>query len=276
MIDTGMFLGVLLKLLPVLYGIALVTYIVLFVSNDPRIRRLARPLLLVAVIANVVYVLAYTMYFEHIPMVNVYQVLGGVGFALAVIYVWVESKTETLHTGSFVLGLVLVFQVLNSIFPKLDHEVPEILQSKLFSVHVSAAVLGYSAFALAAVYGVLYLLQYRAIRKQRFGLIFRRLPSLDILDRMNYYASAAGFALLTLAILTGAVWSSQVFGNVKIDPKVMVAILTWVVYGVSLVGRHVVSWQGPRMAFSSVVGFLVILFSMFAVNFFLTKFHVFV
>jgi ABC-type uncharacterized transport system permease subunit len=276
MIDTGMFLGILLKLLPILYGVALVNYLVFFVSNDPRVRRLARPTLLLAVIANVVYVLGYTTHFEHIPMVNVFQVLGGVGFAVAVIYVWVEAKTDTLHTGSFVLALVLIFQVLNSMFPKLDHEVPEILQSKLFSLHVTAAVLGYSAFALAAVYGVLYLLQYRAIRKQKFGLVFRRLPSLDILDRMNYYASAAGFALLTLAIVAGGVWSSQIYGSVKIDPKVMVAILTWVVYGVSLGGRHLVSWQGPRMASSSVVGFLVILFSMFAVNFWLTKFHVFV
>jgi ABC-type transport system involved in cytochrome c biogenesis permease subunit len=93
---------------------------------------------------------------------------------------------------------------------------------------------------------------------------------------MNYYASAAGFVLLTLAIVAGGWWSSQIYGSVKIDPKVMVAILTWVVYGVSLAGRHLVSWQGPRMASSSVVGFLVILFSMFAVNFWLTKFHVFV
>ena len=216
MIDTGMFLGILLKLLPVLYGVAFVNYVVVFVSNGPRMRRVARPSLLLAVITNVIYLLGYTMHFEHIPMVNVFQVLGGVGFAVAVIYVWLEAKTETLHTGSFILGLVLIFQIINALFPKLDREVPEILQSKLFSLHVSAAVLGYSAFALAAVYGVLYLLQYRAIRKQKFGLIFRRLPSLDILDRMNYYASAAGFALLTLAIVAGAIWSSQIYGNVKI------------------------------------------------------------
>lgn len=276
MIDTGMFLEILLKSLPVLYGIAFVCYVLVFIKDHRRVRRIARPTLLVAVGANVVYFLAYTTHFEHIPMVNVFQVLGSVGYAVALVYVWVETKTETIYTGPFVLGLVLIFQVLNSMHPKLDHEVPEILQSKLFSVHVTAAVLGYSAFALAAVYGVLYLLQYRAIRKQKFGLVFRRLPSLDILDHMNYYAAAVGFALLTLAIVAGAVWSAQIYGSIKIDPKVMVAILTWVVYGISLGGRHLISWQGPRMASSSVVGFLVILFSMFAVNFWLTKFHVFV
>jgi ABC-type transport system involved in cytochrome c biogenesis permease subunit len=171
---------------------------------------------------------------------------------------------------------VLIFQIINTAFPKLDRQVPEILRSTLFSIHVSAAVLGYSAFAVAAVYGLLYLLLYRVIRHKKFGLLFQRLPSLDILDRMNVVAASAGFICLTVAILAGTVWSHRVFGGVNVDPKVLVALLTWVVYGLALAGRRFVSWKGPRMAFSSVVGFLVILFSIFAVNFFLTKFHVFV
>ena len=276
MIDTGLLLTILLVVLPVLYGVALFNYILVFVTNDRLARRLARPILTTAVLVNFVYLLVYTVFFEHIPMVNVYQVLGCVGFAVAATYLWVESRTGTLHTGPFILALVLVFQVVHSLFPKLDDDVPEILKSALFSVHVSAAVLGYSAFAVAAVYGVLYLLQYRAIRNQSFGLVFRRLPSLDILDRMNYYAAASGFVLLTVAIGIGALWSTRVFGEVHVDPKVLVAVLTWVLYGAAIIARRYITWRGPRMAFSSVLGFVVVLFSMFAVNFFLTKFHVFV
>jgi ABC-type uncharacterized transport system permease subunit len=276
MIDTALMLKVLINLLPVLYGVALFNYILAFVTNDEKIRKLARPVLTVAVVTNFIYVLAYTVFFEHIPMVTVYQVLGGVGFAVAVTYLWVESRTGTPHTGPFLLGLVLVFQIVNALFPKLDRDVPDILQSTLFSVHVSSAVLGYSAFAVAAIYGVMYLLQYRVIRNKTFGLVFRRLPSLDILDRMNYYAAGVGLGLLTVAILAGLLWSSRLYGSVQFDPKVMVAVITWIVYGSALLGRRYTSWRGPRMAYTSVVGFVAVLFSMFAVNFFLTKFHVFV
>jgi ABC-type transport system involved in cytochrome c biogenesis permease subunit len=276
MIDTGLVISVLLHLLPALYAVAFFDYLLAFVTEEALVRRLARPLLSLAVLANLAYFLAYTFFFEHIPMVTVYQVLGAVGFAVAATYLWVEARAETPHTGPFILGLVLVFQVMNTVFPKLDREVPEILQSTLFSVHVSAAVLGYSAFSLSAVYGLLYLLQYRAIRKKRFGLFYRRVPSLDILDRMNYYAAAIGFGFLTAAIVTGSLWSAEIFGEVQIDPKVLVAVITWVLYGVALLGRKFTSWQGPRMAFSSVLGFVIVLFSMFAVNFLFTKFHVFV
>jgi HemX protein len=276
MIDTKLILNVLLELLPVLYGVAFFNYLLVFFSDDETVRRLARPLLWSAVIANVAYFMGFTVFFEHIPMVTVFQVMGAVGFAVAATYLWVEAKTKTPYTGPFILLLVLIFQVLNTLFPKLDPYVPDILRSMIFSFHVSAAVLGYSAFAVAAVYGLLYLLQYRSIRNKRFGLIFRRLPSLDILDRMNYYASVAGFALLTAAIILGAIWSTHVFGAVHPDPKVLVALGTWVLYGLAILGRHVTSWRGPRMAYSSLFGFVFVLFSMFAVNFFLTKFHVFV
>jgi ABC-type transport system involved in cytochrome c biogenesis permease subunit len=93
---------------------------------------------------------------------------------------------------------------------------------------------------------------------------------------MNLYAVRVGFVFLTVAIIVGSLWSRHVYGAVQIDPKVLVAVLTWGVYGLALLGRRFTTWRGPRMAFSSVVGFVVILFSVFAVNFFLTKFHVFV
>jgi ABC-type transport system involved in cytochrome c biogenesis permease subunit len=276
MIDTQLIIAILINLLPVLYLAAFIDYVIVFATEKPTARRLARPLLVTAVGANIAYFLAFTLFFQHIPMVTVFQVLGAVGFAVAATYLWVETRAGTPYTGPFILGLVLVFQVLNTLFPKLDREVPEILQSLLFNIHVTAAVLGYSAFALSAVFGVLYLLQYRVIRHKIFGLVFRRLPSLDILDRMNFYAVRFGFVFLTVAIIVGSIWSRHIYGAVQIDPKVLVAILTWVVYGFALVGRQFTTWRGPRMAFSSVVGFVVILFSMFAVNFFLTRFHVFV
>lgn len=283
MINTKLILGVLIHLLPVLYGIAFFDYLLLFITEDKLVRRLARPLLWTAVGVNLAYVLGYTIFFEHIPLVNVYQVLGGLGFAIALTYLWVESRTGTPYTGPFLLFLVTVFQVIQTLFPKLDRDVPEILRSALFSAHVIAAVLGYSAFAVAAVYGLLFLLQYQEIRTKRFGIFFRRLPSLDILDRMNFYAAAGGFVFLTIAIVLGVWWSTRaavvdpdLYGGAHLDPKVYVALLTWVLYGLALLGRRFISWGGARMAYSSVIGFLVVLFSMFAVNFFLTKFHVFV
>lgn len=279
MIDTTFLLGLLLGALPILYAVTFFNYVLVFATEDRTVRRLARPLLTTAVGANLFYVLGFTVYFEHIPMVNVYQVVGMVGFAVAAIYYWVEARTGSLHTGPFVLFLVVLFQLVSSLFPKLDREMPEILRSTLFSVHVSAAVVGYSALVLSGVYGLLYLMMYHRIRSKSFGLIFRRLPPLDVLDRMNVAAAMVGFGFLTLAIAVGSIWTARLFGDLShlvTDPKILVAVLTWAMYGVALGGRRWSNWGGTHTAYSTTVGFLAVLFSMFAVNFFMSKFHVFI
>ena len=67
MIDTGLLLSILLNLLPVLYGVALINYVLVFVTNNSLVRRLARPILTVAVLVNLIYLLTFTVFFEHIP-----------------------------------------------------------------------------------------------------------------------------------------------------------------------------------------------------------------
>lgn len=276
MINTPGLLWLLLYLLPLTYFVALVDYMLAFFTDSPRARRLAYPLLVTSVVLNAVYFAVFTAYYEHIPMVSVHQVFGAVGLAVAATYTFVERRSGNPHTGTFVLFLVLLCQVVNATYPRLDHYVPELLQSVLFSFHVSAAMLGYSAFALAAIYGLMYLLLYNSMRAKKFGIFFRRLPPLIVLDRMNFYAAIVGFAFLSVSMVLGLAWSSVAFDKMRIDPKIGVAMVTWLLYGSSILGRHYRSWRGPRLAVSSLVGFVVVLFSMFAVNFFFTKFHIFV
>jgi ABC-type uncharacterized transport system permease subunit len=276
MINTPGLLWLLHYLLPFSYFVTLVNYMVAFFTDSPRAKRFSYPLLVASVTLNAVYFAIFTAYYQHIPMVTVHQVLGAVGLAVAATYTFVERRSGTPHTGGFVLFLVLLCQVVGASHPRLDHYVPELLRSVLFSFHVSAAVLGYSAFALAAVYGLMYLLLYNTMRTKKFGLLFQRLPPLVVLDRMNFYATVVGFAFLTVAILLGFVWIAFALEKMRVDPKIGVAMLTWLLYGLSIVGRQYRSWRGPRLAFSSLLGFVVVLFSMFAVNFFFTKFHIFV
>lgn len=280
MIDAQWILGSLLHLLPVLYGIAFFDYLLVFLTEDKTVRRLARPLLFAAVGLNLLFLLGYTVYFEHVPLVSVYQVFGAIGFSLAVTYLWVESRTETPYTGPFILFLVMVFQIVNAEAPSLEPDFDRVLESPIFGFHVSSAVLGYSAFAAAAVYGLLYLLLYRQMRGKRFGLVFRRLPSLDILERMNFYASVVGVTFLGLGIILGAVWGIREaqreyspYGLDRPDAKVITAIATFVIYGLNVLGRRFRGWRGKQLAYTSLFGFILVLFSVLGVNFFFPTFH---
>lgn len=280
MINAHWVLEGLLHLLPVFYGIAFFDYLLVFVTEDKTVRRLARPLLVTAVALNVVFLLGYTIFFEHVPLVSVFQVFGAIGFSLAVTYLWVESRSGTPYTGPFILFLVMVFQIVNAEANALEPAFPALLRSRIFSFHVSSAVLGYSAFAAAAVYGLLYLMLYRQMRGKHFGLVFRRLPPLDVLDRMNFYASIVGVVFLGLAIVLGAVWGireaqrpDSPYALDRPDAKVVVAVVTFLIYGLNVVARKAITWRGPQLALTSLIGFIFVLFSVLGVNFFLPTFH---
>ena len=55
MIDAKLLLSALLELLPVLYGVAFFDYVLVFATDESTVRRLARPLLMTAVVANLIY-----------------------------------------------------------------------------------------------------------------------------------------------------------------------------------------------------------------------------
>jgi len=57
------------------------------------------------------------------------------------------------------------------------------------------------------------------------------------------------------------------------DPKEVWSAITWVLYAALLHQRLTVGWRGRRAAIMAVIGFVVILFTFFGVNFFLKGHH---
>jgi cytochrome c-type biogenesis protein CcsB len=140
------------------------------------------------------------------------------------------------------------------------------LQSNWLLIHVVTAFLGYAGFALAFGAAILYLLQERRPRTS--------LPPLAQLDRLIYRATVLGFLLLTLGILTGAVWAETAWGRYwSWDPKETWSLITWLIYATLLHARLLKGWQGRRIAWLAVLGFIAVLFTYFGVSFLLTGLH---
>ncbi len=94
------------------------------------------------------------------------------------------------------------------------------------------------------------------------------LPALEQIDRHVYRAVAYGFPLLTLVIITGAVWAQYVWQRWwSWDPKETASLVTWLVYAGYLHGRRQRNWTGKTSATIVLVGFLAVLFTFAGVNF---------
>jgi ABC-type uncharacterized transport system permease subunit len=260
-------------LLPMLYGMAALAYTVDFFRGDPLAIRLARPLLAATVGLHAIYLALRTGLYEHIPLASIYEVMTTVAFAVAVVYLYVELRAKTHKTGMFLLAFSFIFQTLSSAFISNTGSFPAILQSPLFSVHTLSAVLGYTAFAVSAIYGILYLMLYHDLKTSRFGLVYRRLPPLDVLAMMSLRAAVAGVAFLTVTIACGAVWAAQRFPGFWEDPKFIMTGVVWLVYSAGIAMHYGLGWTGRRTIWFSLFGFALILLSVMAARFWLPSFH---
>lgn len=96
----------------------------------------------------------------------------------------------------------------------------------------------------------------------------RALPSLENIDQAIYRSIAYGFPLLTMVIITGAVWAQHVWQRWwSWDPKETASLVTWLIYAGYLHGRRNRNWQGRASARFAVLGFLAVLFTFAGVNF---------
>ena len=100
------------------------------------------------------------------------------------------------------------------------------------------------------------------------GRFAAALPSLEQIDLAIYRAIAFGFPLLTMVIITGAVWAQHVWQRWwSWDPKETASLVTWLVYAGYLHGRRNRGWHGKASARFAVLGFLAVLFTFAGVNF---------
>ncbi len=268
-------------LLPLGYLLAALAYLMVFMESPEWARKWSTLFTVAVAGAHLVYLVLATVAFQHVPVANAWEGFTFIAFAMVVVYLVLEWRSGDKATGIFLLVPVLFFQVLSSAFVTHTREVDEILRSPLFGVHVTAALLGYVALSVAAVYGAMYSLLYRELKKGHVGLIFRRLPSLETLSRFNMGAVLLGWIGLTMAIIWGTVWAEGLSsagllqGTLYTDPKFFLTMFLWLLYGLALGGRYFLNWPGRQLAHVTLVAFVLMVGSSLAVNLVLPSFHQF-
>jgi len=125
-----------------------------------------------------------------------------------------------------------------------------------FVFHTSIATAGMAALAVSFAMSVLFLIKDRALRARGGPKLLTRVPSLETVDRIGFQALMWGFPLLTIGIVTGMVYNTELHDRLWTwGFKEVFPVLAWGVFAVLLWARFARGVRGRRSAFLSIAGF---------------------
>jgi cytochrome c-type biogenesis protein CcsB len=264
----------LLKATALFYFVGALFYLFFIVTQKERGARLGRMFLLVGVILHAAGFAVRYAIAGYTPVTNLFESLSFFALAIAATFLVVEVRYNLRILGSFVAPLAFTFSIFAAFLPGEVAGVAPALNSYWLPIHVLLLFVGDAVFAVAFGAGIMYLLQEKQVKRKKMGAIFRRLPSLDVLDDINYRCLTIGFPLLTMGIITGSIWAEYAWGSYwSWDPKETWSLITWLLYAALLHGRLTVGWRGRKAAILAIVGFGAVLFTFLGVNLLLPGLH---
>lgn len=178
---------------------------------------------------------------------------------LTVLVYWLASfryNMEGLQT--LVLPGAAICLLLPLVFPE-AHAIAH-TELPLFKVHLLISLLAYSLFTIAAVHAVLMALAERRLHGHALSRILEKLPPLLAMEALLFRIITAGFVLLTLSILSGVMFSEELFHKpLQFSHKSLFALLSWGIYAALLGGRRIYGWRGRTAILWTLAGFAMLL-----------------
>ncbi len=271
-------------LLPMVYLIVWACYMWLFLTDHPLARRLVTKVALTAVFLDLAATIHLALELQRLPMGGPLEFLGLLALAMLTTYLVIEKRLGAKNTGFLITGMALLLKFLSSALVTPAREASPYLSDPGFAGHAVLILLAYTALSLSFLYAILYLILARQLMRRQFGLLFRRLPSLDVLERMSVGAVELGLPMLFIGLCLGHLWMYDLAERLTpelaamlspYDPKIMATWVIFLAYAGGVAGYRFLGWRGRRMNIMAVVGYLTVVMAMGLIQHFFPSFHKF-
>lgn len=232
---------------------------------EPRISRARRPMLWALLALHVGLFAVHGASAGGFPRFDTWMSISSVALATVLLFTGVTFRAPQPTVGALVLFVAGVLQMISSMFAETHVTGAERPASAATAVHVVTAALASASVVLSGLYGFLYLLLLRQMKRQTFGALFRRLPDLTQLAAMTRRAALAGFLGLALGINVGIgiAHAKGVSGFHYTDPTVLLLLGVWLHFGLIAFSRRIRGLSAQRASLAAVAGLAVLLGTLF-------------
>jgi len=137
-----------------------------------------------------------------------------------------------------------------------------------FTLHLIVAVMAYAFLTLAVIEALLLNLQENRLRQREPGRLLKALPPIQTMEKLLFLFAGVGFILLTLTLISGAVYNKFLLGvSLTFNHHTVLTIIAWVIFGVLMVGHFRFGWRGRYAAHWTIGGFVVLVLAYFGTKY---------
>ena len=243
----------------VLYFAAAVLQFIGTLFKKDKVARIAWLVFLASLAAQTAYLLVRGVTARRLPLSNQFEFATAFAWGIALMLLIVRLRLKADWLSVAVMPMVFLVLSYAALQPREVTELMPALRSAWFGFHIGAAVFSYSAFIIAGCVGLRYLIVSKKGSADELKL--------HQMDYLSYRMIALGFLLLTITILSGALWAEQAWSAFWTwDPKEVWALITWIIYAVYLHLRLRGKRKGTVMAWYAMIAVPVVLFTFAGVN----------
>lgn len=245
-----------LRVTLVLYSLGLGHALLTVFTRRARLFSFVLSMISLAAVFHLVSIVEDAIETQRFPVTNFHQSVSFLAFAItcAFLVAYWRYKFQALSVFIFPLVFMLTLSSAVGTSPKLENP---LLRSGWLWVHVLLLFAGYAMLFVTFVAGLMYILQERELKSKKPRSLYHYLPPLEQLDDLAHKTLALGFPLMTLGIISGALWAAAEWGSRwPLDPKVALSFASWLIYLALIFTRWTAGWRGRRAAYFAIAGFV--------------------
>lgn len=198
---------------------------------------------------------------------------------LAMLLYYVENlKYTTLQSLQILILPLVLLSILSTIIFTSTKIITAYTNYSGFYLHFFSVMLAYSFLTLAAIHAVFMNfistdlkinINNNAFENQQLkALLFKNLPPLLTLEKILFDTILIGFVCLSFGLITGLFFSEELLGQpMNFNHKTIFGIISWITFGVLLLGRYIKGWRGKVAMKLTLTGFTFLILAYLGTHF---------
>ncbi len=256
------------------YLLSFVFYLVKFETVNERVPSWGPRAALAALILHAGYFLFLTIQTGRCPITTLPEMLSLFAFLIVLFALIAEKRYKAGYLALFSLPMAVFGSVVSAYLLKSQQNLAE-EASVWIRLHTGFILIGFAGLVISVAGALMYLMQSYQLKSKHPGLTFLKLPPLGRLDRIHFVSLGWGVLFYSFGLLAGlfSAESVQDLAAVIQDPKVVLSILGCLMFWMILLLRARQIRRGHKIAFGTVLVFLLLLATFSGGNYGLSAFH---